>query len=212
MQVLLPEVGKGQYTNSFPDSFTVKSSFEGYLVAVDSSGNRTISGFLRYTVDTSSIDIVVNPRGGVYNRIIEVSFGLPPGASVYYTLDPLAPPKWFKKFEEPISLPHGLSILRYYGKSSLGTETAFYQNQYAIDTIPPKLHFRVAQGHNADTLFMTSREKSVIRFNRNRGDPDIKSEVYSSPIVLQHRGKVKIRARAWMKRECVGCIAMEPHL
>jgi len=195
----------------FPDSFTVKSSFEGYLVAVDSSENRTISGFLRYTVDTSSIDIVVNPRGGVYNRIVEVSFDFPPGASVYYTLDPLAPPKWFKKFEEPISLPHGLSILRYYGKSSLGTETAVYQNQYAIDTIPPKLHFRVAQGHNTDTLFMTSREKSVIRFTRNRGDPDIKSEVYSSPIVLKHRGKVTIRARAWDEAGSVSEISQWSH-
>jgi hypothetical protein len=54
----------------FPDSFTVKSSFEGYLVAVDSSGNRTISEFLRYTVDTSSIDIVVNPRGGCTTELL----------------------------------------------------------------------------------------------------------------------------------------------
>lgn len=181
----------------FPDSLTVNSRFEGFVIAVDSSGNRTISEFLTFSIDTTTLQIRVDPEGGVFNRNTTLFFEFPAGASVFYTFDPLAPPKWFRKYENPVSLPNGLSILRYYGKSNHGTETEIFKRQFVIDTIPPRLHIRQVPGNTSDTLIMTSKEKARIRFTQNGHDPTHKSMEYTKPLVIAHRGKAVIKAKAW---------------
>ena len=185
------------YTIRTADSVIVKTHFEGYIAALDSAGNKTLSEKLSYTVDTTVLSVTAVPEGGVFNHAQAISFKFQKGVDVYYTFDPLAPPKWFTKYSSPVTLPGGLTIFRYYGKDSHGRETEIKKTTFVIDTIPPKLHYRIGTGEKNDTAFLYSKEKSVIKYTLDGSDPTGTSILFSDRILIPHKSKCVLKARCW---------------
>ena len=180
-----------------PESLLVQERFEGFIDAIDSAGNKTSTGFVRYLVDAAHFSVNVSPQGGIFNYRQQLTFSAPPEAEVFYTFDPLAPPKWFERYDNPVRLPHGLTIVRYYARNASGTETGIFKARFIVDTIPPRLQMQAGKGEMSDTLFLTTKEKSVIRYTINGMIPTETSTQYSSPIVIAHQGFCRIKARAW---------------
>ena len=181
----------------FPESLVVNNRFEGYIAAVDSAGNRKRSGLLKYSIDTTVFEVTVEPGDGIFNHQQNISFITPPDAAVFYSFDPLAPPEWFiHLIKNLFSCLTGLTILRYYGKNSFGTETAISKAQYVLDTIPPKLHVKVSTGPQVDTLIFYSKEKSVIKYTFDGTDPGKNSDTFTKPLLINHLGIKRVRARA----------------
>ncbi|MBD3314689.1 MAG: hypothetical protein GF344_02780, partial [Chitinivibrionales bacterium] len=150
---------------AFMDSFVVEDRFEGYVTAVDSAGNRTTSRKLSYVVDTSAIFVAVEPDGGVFNESMSVTFRKRGNVDIYYSLDPLAPPEWFIRYTEPIELPHGLTLVRYFGRSTHGMESAMRKATFVLDTIAPKIRVSRRRGASHDTVILSTKENAEIRYS-----------------------------------------------
>ena len=179
------------------DSLQLGKRLEGYILAVDSAGNRTWSERLLYIIDTSEVAISIAPDGGVYSRPQTVTITVPQGTEGWYTLDPLAPPEWFVRYTEPLRLPHGLTIVRYFARTPSGTMSTIGKVSYVVDTIPPKLTAKVGKGSVNDTVRLVAKEKVRIRFTFDGTIPNDSSPDYSVPLVVEHKGICRIRAKAW---------------
>jgi len=186
----------GSDAQQIPESLVVETSFDGYITAHDRAGNRTTSARLRYTIDTTTVSAVVEPPAGVYNRRIAVSFKATKGAEVYYSLDPAAARKWFTRYGEPVRLPHGLSVVQFYAKSASGQESEISKESFVIDTVAPKIRIKHAQGAKFDTLILSTREPSTIRYARNPDASFEGSQTYAGPIVFARTGRAYVKAVA----------------
>lgn len=183
-------------TVPFSDSISVTDFFEGTITAKDRAGNISTTANLKYSVDTSSFDIKIDPVGGIYKHCELVKFTSSRDVSVFYSFDPLAPPDYFTRYDKPFLLPHGLSILRFFGKRS-GSESEIYKTRFIVDTIAPKLQLSVVSGNSADTLYLSTREKSVIRYTLDKTIPTEKSLPYTGKVTVAHKGLSTIKAMAW---------------
>jgi len=183
----------------FRDSLYIDEPINGYIVAIDSAGNTTISDSLFFIPDTTGLSITLDLPEGIYNLRKSVGISMPPGMRAYYTFDPLAPPEWFYEYKTPFQLPHGLTILRYFGKSASGAMTDIGKKTYIIDTIPPRVQTAVAKGAAADTLTFSCKEPAVIRYTADGSIPGLSSREYTVPLVVLHEGISRIKAKAWDK-------------
>ena len=190
------------------ESVSVSGVFEGFIAAIDSAGNRTVSGNLKYIVDTSSFQVTASPSGGIFNRPQPVTFEAPAGVNVLYTFDPLAPPEWFRKYEGPVLIPSGLSVLRYFGKDAHGRTSKIEKEKFILDMIAPKIHLRLGEGSKADTLLLSIKKQGVIYYTLDGTVPTKESPRYISTldkpeqsrgivIVVPHKGKGMLKAIAW---------------
>ena len=179
------------------DSLLLLKAFSGFVVAEDSAGNRTWSDSLSYTIDTSEVAITIAPPGGIYRASPMIALTVPEGTEAWYTFDPLAPPEWFVKYAEPLRLPHGLTIVRYFARTPSGTVSSIGRESYVVDTIPPKLMVNVRKGTAADTVTFNAKERVTIRFTADGTIPNEGSPVYTVPLVVEHRGISRLRAKAW---------------
>lgn len=190
------KTGSNEYIR-FTDSLQVTERFDGMIIAEDRAGNRSQTTQLKYIVDTASFQITIRPAGGIFNRCIPVNFDASSDIAIYYSFDPLAPPEYFTKYEAPFILPQGLSILRYYGKRDNGRKSEIYKSRYIVDTIAPKLFLNVSSGPEEDTLYFSTREKTVIRYTKDKTIPDESSNTYTDKLIVPHKGITTIKARAW---------------
>jgi len=188
------------------DTIVISRELDGYFTAVDSAGNRTVSERFRYTVDTARLSAVISPPGGIYRVAQRVTLDVPSGTQAFYTFDPLAPPEWFVRYMEPLKLPHGLTIVRYFVRSESGTTSPIGKMSYIIDTIAPKINCDIHEGDNSDTVFLSCRERVVIRYTDDGSVPDESSPEYTVPIVTPHEGISRIKARAWDRAGNVSAI------
>lgn len=182
---------------SFTDSLQIRDRFEGRIIATDKAGNISRTAHLRYFVDTSSLIMKIEPAGGIFNRSIPVTLSTSGDVTIFYSFDPLSPPEYFTRYEKPFFLPHGLTVLRYFGERSTGNRSEIFKARYIVDTIAPKLQMKVSSGKGADTLYFFSREKSLIRYTLDKSLPGPDSRVYREPLVIPHRGITTVKARAW---------------
>lgn len=187
---------KGKERVAFRDSFVVAERFEGYVSAVDSAGNRTTSRALSYIVDTSSVFVAIEPDGGVYSEPTSVSFRTRGKVEVHYSLDPLAPSDWFKAYTKPIELPHGLTLIRYFGRTDHGRESAMRKATFVIDTIAPRIRVTHLRGARSDTVVLSTKEKAEIRYSLQETGTIDEESVYTTPLVFPHRGRGYVRAVA----------------
>ncbi len=179
------------------DTFHVENTFSGYISATDSAGNTSRIGPLRYTIDTSRISIACEPKPGVYNDpSLSVSFVYPPGARLFYTLDPTAPPKWFTEYSEPVLLPAGISLIRYFTVNNTGLESDIKKATYVIDTTTPRLRHEHVRGTDYDTLKLFSSEPAQIRFARSENASLGPERIYRGAIQIAREGKGYIKAMA----------------
>lgn len=176
--------------------FDVAGSFEGTIVAVDSAGNRTSTAPLRYQVDSVRIDVRISPAAGVYSEAKRISFTASEGAHVHYAFDPLAPPDWFKEYEKPVRLPYGLTVVRYFGESEEGWRGEILKTTYVIDTVPPQIKMERIEGTEADTLILSTREPSTIRYFLDKERAKGEGERYRGPIAIPREGIGRLRALA----------------
>jgi hypothetical protein len=190
------------------DSVEVTGVFEGFVAAIDSAGNRAVSGLLKYVVDTSTFTVTASPSGGLFNKPQPVTFNAPPGVKVFYTFDPLAPPEWFRKNEGTVLIPAGLSVLRYYGRDSHGRTSKIEKEKFILDMVAPKVHLRVGDGTAADTLYVSIKKHGVIYYSLDGSVPTKESPRYvcnidkpeqsrGITIVVPHKGKGMLKALAW---------------
>ncbi|MBN1757743.1 MAG: chitobiase/beta-hexosaminidase C-terminal domain-containing protein [Chitinispirillaceae bacterium] len=179
------------------DSLLLRKALNGFVVAVDSAGNRTWSDSLSYTIDTSEVAISIAPEGGIYRASPMVTLTVPEGTEGWYSFDPLAPPEWFVRYTEPLYLPHGLTIVRYFARTPSGTVSSISRESYVVDTIPPKLVVNVRKGSVADTITFGSKEKVTIRFTSDGSIPNEGSQLFSKALVVEHRGISRLKAKAW---------------
>jgi hypothetical protein len=147
-------------------------------VTIDTAGKKKLSGVLGYVIDTHAVHVTIHPSGGVYNRIQTVTFEAPQGIQVYYTFDPIAPPEWFKKFEGAVVTPSGINKLRYFGRDDAGRMSAIKEQEFILDTIPPKIHLQVVEGETADTLKLVMKKRGFIRYTLDGTVPGEKSPLY----------------------------------
>lgn len=186
----------GRDTVPIGDTVVINKEFTGYISAVDMAGNITRSNELTYIVDTSSVNVTIHPPPGIYSRTLNLSFKASGEAKIYYTLDPLAPPKWFTPYFEPVKCPYGLTLVRYYARNKFGHESAILKATFAIDTVPPKVRYIHKKGETFDTLVLSTKEKSVIRYSLNKSATFEDSYKYNKPIVIPHKGKAFIKVLA----------------
>ena len=199
--------GKGGFWKPVDDSVQVTTGvFEGFVAAIDSAGNRSVSGFLKYVVDTTTFKVTVDPAGGIFNKPRRIALDGPTGVQVFLTFDPLAPPEWFKKYDKPVAVPSGLSVLRFYGKNASGRISDIRKETYILDTVPPRIQYRVLAGSAADTLFLSIKKKGDIHFTLDGTLPsqespgfknDEKSNSRGISVVVPHVGKGIVEAIAW---------------
>ncbi|HEX3020527.1 MAG TPA: chitobiase/beta-hexosaminidase C-terminal domain-containing protein [Chitinispirillaceae bacterium] len=181
----------------FFDSLQIKDSFEGVIIAEDRAGNRSSTAHLKYSIDTSSFNMKIEPAGGIFNRSVPVTLSASADVTLFYSFDPLAPPEYFSRYERPFFLPHGLTILRYYGKRFSGNESEILKARYIVDTIAPKLQINVSSGKIVDTVDFYCREKAIIRYTLDKSVPNSASRIFESPLLIPHRGLSTVKARAW---------------
>jgi|GEM_PF-714642 len=179
-----------------PESLIVRDSLTGYVIAIDSAGNRGVPVALRYVVDSSTIQAVIFPREGVYNTRQSISFTVSNGGGAYYSFDPSAPPRSFTRFQNPVPLPFGATIVRYYAKNLYGWESAEQEARYVIDTLPPRVRITFKPGETMDTLFCFSKTNAVIRYSLDNTAPTDASPAYEKPLVIAHRGACVFKAFA----------------
>ncbi len=179
-----------------PDSMVVKDSLSGYFVAVDSAGNRTFSKKLSFVVDSTSIRVDIAPPEGVYSARREISFTVAPAADVFFTFDPSAPPRMFMQYQKPVEIPYGTTIVRYFAKNSLGWESDIGRSTYVVDTVPPKVHLEQREGTGFDTLWLSTKKPSSIRYTLDGTFPTETSPEYAAPVIVARKGKCLLRAVA----------------
>jgi hypothetical protein len=179
------------------DSLYVKDRLQGYIAAVDSAGNRTISERIYYVVDTGKVTVRLSPDPGIFNRELKLGFSAIPRADVFFSLDPLAPPDLFAKYVTPVDLPYGLTVVRYFARDTAGMAGSIEKATYVIDTIPPRIRLERAEGGIFDTVTLTTREPAVIRYTVTRDLPGDQSEIYTGPIAVPRAGigRVNVFAR-----------------
>jgi len=179
------------------DTLVVKDSLSGYFVAVDRAGNKTFSKKMTFVIDSTVIDVEINPKEGIFNTRKEISFKAVPPCDVFYTFDPFIPAKLFEKYQKPVLLPYGTTIVRYYAKNSLGWESEIKKSTFIVDTIPPKIKFERFEGTNFDTLVLSTRKNAVIRYTLNNIYPTESSNQYTGPIVVQRKSRCILKAIAF---------------
>ncbi len=178
------------------DSIVVKDSLNGYFVGVDRAGNKTFSKRLSFVVDSTSIRVDIEPKEGVYGTLRDVSLTASPPADIYYTFDPSAPPRLFSQYRKPVKLPYGNTIVRYYAKNSLGWESEIGRSTYVIDTVPPRVHFEHHPGRGFDTLWLSTKKPTIIRYTLDGTYPTETSPEYLKPIVVPRKEKCTFKAVA----------------
>jgi hypothetical protein len=190
-----PSLTKGK---AMPESVSVTGVFEGYIAAIDSAGNRVVSELLKYVVDTSVIQVAVHPEGGLYRAQPKITFEAVSAIKLYYTFDPLAPQDRFTKYTgEMIRLPHGISVLRYYGRNPNGRTSSIGRERFILDTIPPKIHLEVLDGAETDKITLSIKEPGIIRYTLDGSVPRSASVRYQKPFIVSHQGMARVKALAW---------------
>lgn len=189
-----PSLSSGK---AVPESVSVTGVFEGYIAAIDSAGNRTVSDLLKYVVDTSTVQVSVQPEGGLFKAQPAITFDASKGAKIYYSFDPLSPPDLFKEYTGTVRLPHGLSVLRYFGKNQHGRSSVIQKAKFILDTIPPKIHLQAVDGTSSDMVSLSVKERASIRYTLDGSVPNAKSALYAKPITVPHKGRAALKALAW---------------
>ncbi len=179
------------------DTVILDRPLEGFFAAVDSAGNRTVSEKTIYSIDASEPFASVAPPGGIYSVFQTVTIVTAAENRVFYSFDPLAPPEWFTPYDEPLHLPHGLTILRYFTRSPSGTVSEIGRASYVIDTIPPRMQISVAESEITDTIRFISKESARIRYTFDGTVPTESSELYTKPLVIERKGISRIKAKGW---------------
>lgn len=178
------------------DSFVVRDSAIGFVKAVDRAGNIGNTAIFSYIVDTSVVQAFLSPKEGLYNKPQKMSFTVSGAADVYYSFDPSAPMQWFGKFQKSVQLPYGNTIVRYFAKGINGWTSDIVQATYLIDTIAPKIHLSHNPGPYLDTVKLSTKKPSVIRFTLDGRFPTEESSRYEGPILVEHKGKCTLKAVA----------------
>jgi Uncharacterized conserved protein len=178
------------------ESLTVNDSIAGFISATDKTGNTSFSRLFSYTVDSRVVQAFISPKEGIYNKRQTLSFTANAPADIFYSFDPSAPSGGFSRFDKPVALPYGNTIVRYYAKGNNGWESDISQATYVIDTIAPKVHLAQKTGQSADTLILSTKKPSTIRFTLDNRFPTDQSALYERPLIVQHRGKCVVKAVA----------------
>lgn len=175
---------------------TIRDSLVGALIAIDSAGNMTSTGKISYHVDSVTIQALLSPRGGLYNKPQRFELALNGSGEAYYSFDPLAPSKWFVKYEGPRQLPYGMTVVRYYGRDERGWQSEIKQATFVIDTIAPTLRLQHREGSTTDTLTLLTREAAMIRYSLSGLPPGDSGLLYQTPLLIPRTGHVSLMAVA----------------
>jgi hypothetical protein len=181
---------------NIPDTLTIKDSLSGIVTAVDRAGNKSAPLPISYIVDSAALWVNIAPAEGIFNKRQLVAFEVSPRAAAYYSLDLSAPLESFIRFEKPVPLPYGNTIVRFYAKNAYGWKSDERKAAFTIDTVPPRVHLTYKPGDGADTLVCSTKKKAVIRYTVDNLFPTEASSVYDKPIIVPHRGRCVFKAFA----------------
>ena len=179
------------------DSFTVADSLGGYILAIDSAGNRSLSDLVEYVVDTARIWVRALPSGGLFKTFKPVTMiASVKQAQVFYTFDPSATEEMFTRYTAPVEMPYGLSTLRFYAKGAAGYATDVQRARFVVDTVPPKIRMEQAPGRDADRVELSTREPAVIYYRTDGRNPTAESPRYTGSLSVPHKGRFILKALA----------------
>jgi hypothetical protein len=180
-----------------PDSFTIADSMGGYILAVDSAGNRSLSDLVEYVVDTTRIWVRALPNGGLFNAFKPATLvASVKQAQIFYSFDPSATEEMFARYAGPVELPYGLSTLRFYAKGAAGYTTGVQRARFVVDTVAPKIRLDQLPGRDADHVELSTREPAMIRYRIDGRNPTAESPLYTGPIPVPHKGRFILKALA----------------
>jgi PKD repeat protein len=180
-----------------PDSFTIADSMGGYLLAIDSAGNRSLSDLVEYVVDTTRIWVRALPNGGLFNTFKPVTLvASVKQAQIFFTFDPSATDDMFARYTDPVDLPYGLSTMRYYAKGAAGYATDVQRARFVVDTVAPKIRMDHTPGRDADRVELSTREPAAIHYRTDGRNPTAESPRYAGPLSVPHKGRFVLKALA----------------
>jgi hypothetical protein len=174
----------------------VTDSLVGYIWAVDSAGNRSRPRLIRYIIDTARVSASVNPAGGVFNQPRDIAIHTSGNAAAYYSFDPLASVSHFKRYSQPLRMPYGTSLLRFFARNEYGQESAVGQAAFVLDTVAPRIRIKHHTGRDIDTIILSASESAEIRYALTERAYEDSQRVYRDPITVPRRGRAYIRAVA----------------
>ncbi len=179
-----------------PETLTVTDSLSGFVTAIDRAGNTSVPLRFSYVVDSSSVWVTISPAEGIYNKQQFITFAASKKADAFYSFDLSAPQQAFSRFDKPVKLPFGNTIVRYFAKNAFGWASDERRASFTIDTVRPKIHLTYKPGDGADTLLCSTIKKAVVRYTLDNLFPTEASAVYERPVIVPHRGKCVFKAIA----------------
>jgi hypothetical protein len=140
--------------------------------AVDKMGNRT-KIFTLEELKTPSVR--VEPKGGTYNKRIEVSLSTFSGTPVFYRLFKDKGDRGeFQLFNRPIAINNnGLFSLEYYTQTHGGKKSVIKQEKFRMDFLPPQIQIRIKRGSGPDKIMVIFEptENTTIYYTLDKSDP-----------------------------------------
>lgn len=178
-------------------AINISDSLHGSIVAVDSAGNNSLPAIVDVVIDTAQLHLRIEPLPGIYNKLQRIRVtAIEKKGTLLYSLDPLAPPEWFVPYSGPVDAPMGSSLFRCYIQDNAGWRSEIVTANFVIDTVVPRIRSDLRTGTLFDTLVLTTRKASVIRFTIGGTAPSAQSQVYQTPIVLNRSTTAIVRAIA----------------
>jgi len=175
---------------------TLFSSFKGLVFARDSAGNQSRPYPVDIRVEAYSDTIQLDPPPGKYSRETAIAMRSEKGADIFWSFNASAHAEAFEPYRGPVQLKQGQHLLRYYSQSKNGWKTPVQQALYQLDTVAPVLRFTFLKGSVADTLRISTSEKSRIYISADPTHHKSSFRPYAGAIAIAPRGLFRIWAYA----------------
>jgi subtilisin family serine protease len=139
-----------------------------------------------YTIDSVPPVVKASPVGGLYGsaQLVTLSSNKP-FTTIYYTTDGTDPTPTSAAYGSPISITN-TTVLKFFGRDSIGNNGTISAETYTIDTIPPTVTAMPNGGTYGDSLSVAiiASEPATIYYTLDGSEPTPSSQVYISPIAI----------------------------
>ena len=141
--------------------------------AVDSAGNASTIGVMN---ELSKPMVTAIPEGGVYNRIVNVTFAANTAGDIFWRV---LPDTMFRKTSNNVKFgKEGNYSLEYFMETPGGMRSVIRRNEYFLDWTSPYVDINLRKGLNDSVLvFFQCTENATIYYTIDGSNPQVSSTV-----------------------------------
>lgn len=135
--------------------------------AVDKAGNKSETK----TMDELRKSLVgVSPEGGVYRKVVRITFTSNPGSRVYWRL---LPDTAFTAYKDSLGLlKEGIYTIEYFSEGPGGLKSPLRRAEYVLDLTPPHIDVIVKKGvRDSVSVFFECSKKATIYYTLDGTNP-----------------------------------------